>query len=76
MPPIFSMLAAGTLGRLNLLGIVAFGAGVGFHFGGEDKEAAALFTAVGIALVAFSLVSYWLAKKLRLSDTRTDFNSQ
>lgn len=56
-------------------GIIAVGAGVGFYFGGEDLEAVGLFTGGGLALLASAGVSYWLAKKLGLSDTPGDFLS-
>jgi len=66
----------GRIIALAVAGMIILGAGIGFHFGGEDAEAAALFTGIGIALLASAVVSYWLAKKLGLSDTRLDSTSQ
>src|SRR5207248_9615682 len=42
---------------LVVAGIVCIGAGTGFLFGGKDREATALFIAVGLALIASGAVS-------------------
>ena len=61
---------------LAVWGLVSIGAGAGFYIGGEDPDAAGLFTGVGVALLLSSVVSYWLAKKLGLSDTPVDSTSR
>src|SRR5437870_1042045 len=42
----------GRIITLAVAGMIVLGAGIGFHFGGDDREAAALFSAVGVALLA------------------------
>ena len=54
---------------LAVAGLVATGAGLGFYFGGNDSEAVGIFTGVGVALLVSSAVTFWLARRLGLSDT-------
>jgi hypothetical protein len=68
----------GSKGRvisLAVAGIIGVGAGLAFFIAGEE-DAGPLFTGVGLALLASSVVSYWLAKKLGVSDNPMDSNSQ
>ena len=75
-PPASRWGSKGRVITLAVSGMIAVGAGAGFYFGGQDAEAVALFTGVGLALLASSAVSYWLAKKLGLSDTPMDSRSR
>ena len=67
---------SGKVVNLAVAGIIAIGAGAGFYFGKQNQEAGALGIAIGLALLAASAVSYWLAKKLVSSDTAGDSASR